>query len=87
MLDLSPRTRKQKYISDEAIKAAGETQKLSGIEGFTFTAGGAEELQAIADSAFDGVILSNIIDNLLPEDAIVVLAKSGAFLSQAEKYW
>ncbi|HHT53428.1 MAG TPA: methyltransferase domain-containing protein, partial [Clostridiales bacterium] len=72
-------------ISDEAIKAAGETQKLSGIEGFTFTAGGAEELQAIADSAFDGVILSNIIDNLLPEDAIVVLAETRRILKSGGK--
>lgn len=34
-----------------------------------------EELETIADEAFDGVVLSNIIDNLIPQDAIKVLTE------------
>lgn len=62
-------------ISEEGIKVAKEIQKLSGKEGFTFSVGGVEELETIADGAFDGVILSNIIDNLIPQDTIKVLTE------------
>jgi arsenite methyltransferase len=62
-------------ISEEAIKVARAIQKLSEKEGFTFSVGGVEELEAIADGTFDGVILSNIIDNLFPQDAIKVLTE------------
>lgn len=62
-------------ISEEGIKVAQEIQKLSEFEGFTFSIGGVEELDTIADKTFDGVILSNIIDNLLPQDAIKVLTE------------
>ena len=34
-----------------------------------------EELETIADGTFDGVILSNIIDNLFPQDTIKVLTE------------
>ncbi|NLP15747.1 MAG: class I SAM-dependent methyltransferase [Clostridiales bacterium] len=62
-------------ISEEGIKFAKEIQKLSEKEGFTFTLGEVEELETIADGTFDGVILSNIIDNLFPQDTIKVLTE------------
>jgi len=62
-------------ISEEGIKVAKEIQRLSEKEGFAFSVGGVEELETIADEAFDGVVLSNIIDNLIPQDAIKVLTE------------
>jgi ubiquinone/menaquinone biosynthesis C-methylase UbiE len=62
-------------ISKEGIKVAKEIPEISEKEGFTFTVGGVEELEAISDGSFDGVILSNIIDNLIPQDAIKVLTE------------
>jgi arsenite methyltransferase len=62
-------------ISEEGIKAAREIQKVSGKDNFCFSAGGVEKLETIDDESFDGAILSNIIDNLFPSDAIKVLAE------------
>jgi arsenite methyltransferase len=44
-----------------------------------------EELEAIADGAFDGVVLSNIIDNLIPQDAIKVLTEVKRILKVSGK--
>lgn len=62
-------------ISDKGIRVAMELQRINNFEGFTFTAGGVEELDKIVDDSFDGAILANIIDNLFPEDAVKVLAE------------
>ena len=72
-------------ISEEGIKVAKEIQKLSEKEGFVFSVGGVEELEAIADGAFDGVVLSNIIDNLIPQDAIKVLTEVKRILKVSGK--
>lgn len=42
---------------------------------YNFTVGGIEELDKIADNAFDAIILSNIIDNLYPEDTKLLLSE------------
>ena len=60
-------------ISEEGIKVARKIQKDSEIGNFTFTVGGVEVLESVISDSFDGVILSNIIDNLIPSDAIKVL--------------
>ena len=72
-------------ISGEAIRVAREIQKLSGIEGFAYSTGGVEKLKTISDNSFDGVILSNIIDNLYPADAIKVLAEAKRILRTGGK--
>lgn len=60
-------------ISGEGIRVAKETYKKMGKGEFIFTIGGVEALEAVSDDSIDGVILSNIIDNLIPADAIKVL--------------
>ncbi|MCF6464805.1 class I SAM-dependent methyltransferase [Clostridium sp. Cult2] len=62
-------------IAEEGIKIAREIQKVSKKENFIFTVGGVETLESIPNDSFDGVILSNIIDNLIPSDAIKALSE------------
>ena len=62
-------------ISKEGIEVARKIQKESEKENFTFTVGGVETLESIPENSFDGVILSNIIDNLIPSDTIKALAE------------
>lgn len=67
-------------ISSEGIKAARKIQDQ--LEGgcFTFITGGVEELEKIPSDFADGVILSNIIDNLIPSDAIKALKETKRIL-------
>lgn len=60
-------------ISEEGIKVARKIQKESKKENFIFAVGGVESLESIANISFEGVILSNVIDNLIPSDAFRVL--------------
>ena len=60
-------------ISQEGIRVAKEIQKATEEGNFIFTVGGIEALEAISDNSVDSVVLSNIIDNLIPSDTIRVL--------------
>ncbi|NMB08478.1 MAG: class I SAM-dependent methyltransferase [Tissierellia bacterium] len=72
-------------ISKEGIEVARKIQKESEKENFTFTVGGVEILETISKDSFDGVILSNIIDNLIPLDAIKALAEVKRILKKHGK--
>jgi arsenite methyltransferase len=61
-------------LSGRAIDAARAAAERAGFgDRAHFTAGGAAVLAAFPDAAYKGVILSNILDNLLPDDARSVL--------------
>jgi arsenite methyltransferase len=63
-------------LSDRAIDAALATAAQSGWEERSrFTAGGVAALAQIPGASFQGAILSNILDNLLPSDARLVLGE------------
>jgi arsenite methyltransferase len=63
-------------LSGTAIAAAQAHARQAGWEEQAhFIQGGVEALAALPDASFDGVILSNILDNLLPEDARTVLTQ------------
>ena len=64
-IDLSPR----------AIQSAENSAKLAPQGDFRFLCGSLEALQRVGAASVDAVILSNIIDNLYPEDAAAVLAE------------
>lgn len=72
-------------ISEEGIKVARELQKVNKKETFNFTAGGVEKLESVAGGSFDGVILSNVIDNLIPSDAIKALEEVKRILKRNGK--
>ncbi len=61
-------------ISSEGIDKAEKIAEKTGSNGrMDFVVGGKEILQDLQENEFDGGILSNIIDNLLPEDSKEVL--------------
>lgn len=52
---------------------------------FSFWQGGVEQLAKIADASFDAIILSNIIDNLYPEDANLLIDECARILQGSGK--
>ncbi len=61
-------------ISSEGIKKGVKFAEINGLAGdFNFIADGPDSLSDFEENEFDGGILSNIIDNLLPEDSRKVL--------------
>lgn len=60
-------------LSEKAIEKANVRKAKSNQGEFDFIWGGIEEIKAIKDTSVDAVILSNILDNLYPEDVIVLL--------------
>lgn len=60
-------------LSGQAIENAEcASRKLSSGE-FVFIQGSLEKLKRIQDNSMDAVILSNIVDNLYPDDAVYLL--------------
>lgn len=56
-------------LSEEAIRLANQVVEKYGLQGrSTFVSGSVADLEQFEDQQFDGVILSNILDNLLPAD-------------------
>ena len=82
-------------LSEQAIKSAVERSRAVQNENFSFINGGTEQLKRIADNSVDSAILSNILDNLYPDDAVSaideihrLLIKLNPFLSEKQiKEW
>ncbi|HLR35813.1 MAG TPA: class I SAM-dependent methyltransferase [Tissierellales bacterium] len=72
-------------ISKEAIKVAKEIQKGSKTGNFAFTRGEVKSLETIPNSSYGAIVLSNIIDNLIPSDAIKVLVEIKRILKGESK--
>ena len=72
-------------LSAQAIKSATEKSKMAGYGDFQFSYGGIEALKRIQDESMDSAILSNIIDNLYPDDAIYVLEEIKRILKKNGK--
>jgi len=72
-------------LSSQAINRAVEKSKLIENGDFRFLCGGIEVLGNIPDESVDSAILSNIIDNLYPDDAIVVLEEIKRILKKNGK--
>lgn len=61
-------------ISLNVVKLGNETAKLNKLDNIVkFICGGVEVLNKIEDNSFDGIILSNIIDNITQQDAKLVI--------------
>jgi len=72
-------------LSSQAIKCAVEKSKLLESGEFQFICGGIEALKKLPDESVDSAILSNIIDNLYPDDAISVLEEIRRILKKNGK--
>ncbi|HQH31903.1 MAG TPA: class I SAM-dependent methyltransferase [Petrotogaceae bacterium] len=60
-------------ISCQAVRTAVDYILKKELSGFSVIQGNLEALNCIQDASFEGAILSNIIDNILPDDALFVL--------------
>lgn len=60
-------------ISEEGIRIANRLKEVNSIKISQFIVGGIESLEKLKDNCVDAIILSNIIDNLSPNDCRKVL--------------
>lgn len=72
-------------LSQEAILCAERKAKRMHSGTFSFLQGGVELLSSIPDASADAVILSNIVDNLYPEDATRLIHESARILKRNGK--
>ena len=72
-------------LSQKAILCAGRKSGQMTIADFQFMQSGVESLKNYPDASFDAVILSNIVDNLFPEDALLLLNESARVLKTGGK--
>lgn len=72
-------------LSEQAIKSAVERSRAVQNENFSFINGGTEQLKNIADNSVDAAILSNILDNLYPDDAVFALDEIHRLLKRGGK--
>ncbi len=68
-------------LSEKAIEKANIRKGKFSPGSFNFIWGGVEELKAIKDASQDAVILSNILDNLYPQDVDFVLREVNRILN------
>lgn len=62
-------------LSQKATENAKKRSKCMKTGTFSFVHGGIEQLEQIQTGALDAVILSNIVDNLYPDDALLLLSE------------
>lgn len=72
-------------LSTEAIKLSKERAKLMKSGCYDFKVGSIRELKAIPDKVYDGIILSNILDNLKPKDVMELLGQAKRILKSNGK--
>lgn len=72
-------------LSPQAIKNANSRCSKMNTGEYTFICGGIEALETIKEGTIDSVILSNIVDNLYPEDANKLLAETKKMLKKEGK--
>lgn len=67
-------------LSVEGIECAEICSNMMNNGEYQFHVGSVEQLRSIEDKSVDAIILSNIIDNLYPEDARIVLLECSRIL-------
>ena len=72
-------------LSKEAILCARRNAARMPAGRYDFQEGGVEALQSVPNSSYDAVILSNIVDNLYPEDGLALLKESARILKDGGK--
>ena len=72
-------------LSQEAILLAKRRTEKINTGTFSFQQGGVELLASIPDASVDAIILSNIIDNLYPKDASILINECSRVLKSSGK--
>lgn len=67
-------------LSNSAVENARKRRARMKTGEYAFSLGGTELLTGLADESFDAVILSNILDNLYPDDALFAMANAARLL-------
>ena len=60
-------------ISEEGVRIANRLKEVNSVEKSQFVVGGVESLAKLEDNCVEAIVLSNIIDNLSPNDCRRVL--------------
>lgn len=72
-------------LAAQAVELA--RKKTANFPNCQFLLGSVERLRALPAKSLDGMILSNILDNLRPEDAGAVLREAARLLRESGKLW
>ncbi len=72
-------------LSDEAIKLCNKRAELMSCGKYEFIHGSVEVLNRFDDDSMDAVILSNVIDNIKPNDAVKLLEEVKRILKENGK--
>ncbi len=72
-------------LSEQAIVTARKKAANMSCGAFEFRQGGMETLADIPDDSCDAAILSNVVDNLYPEDAMILLHECTRILNENGK--
>ena len=72
-------------LSSEAILISQRRAEKLERGSFRFQQGGVEALSSVPEASFDAMILSNIIDNLYPDDAKLLLSECARILKPGGK--
>lgn len=72
-------------LASEGIACASRYAAFLPEAEFDFQCGSLDKLAALPDERFDGLILSNILDNLRPEDAVAALSEAARTLKPGGK--
>ncbi len=72
-------------LSEEACRVAKKLIHHAGIKNVTIEQGAINQLQDLPAESFDAVILSNVVDNMLPKDGITVLSQTHRILKPGGK--
>ena len=67
-------------LSEAGILEGRRRSTEMGMKDFHFLHGSLEQLSGLSDSSVDAVLLSNILDNLYPDDALTLLEQTGRIL-------
>ncbi len=62
-------------LSENAIENAQKRSEALSTGDFSFLFGGVEQLERMDSASTDAIVLSNIVDNLYPDDALILLSE------------
>lgn len=72
-------------LSDEAIKLCHKRAELMNCGKYEFIHGSVEALDRFDNGSMDAIILSNVIDNIKPNDAVMLLEEAKRILKENGK--
>ncbi len=72
-------------LSEKAIESAQKRSETLSTGDFSFLCGGVDRLEQMGSASVDAIVLSNIVDNLYPDDALLLLRECKRVLKRMGK--